>query len=90
MGVTGSACSFPDGLGDGVWSTRRIRGEQGTRWFRLQCAPGAVIGGFSGFRPETRRPAPLVGMTVATDGSRVAPTAVAGDRGAGPVSHYSS
>ncbi|HYH33127.1 MAG TPA: trypsin-like peptidase domain-containing protein [Pseudonocardia sp.] len=68
---------FPDGLADGVWSTGRIRGEQGTRWFQLQGAPGdqAVVGGFSGSPVWDEETGAVVGMTVAADRSTATTTA---------------
>jgi WD40 repeat protein len=68
---------FPEGLTDGVWTTGRIRGEQGTRWFQLQGAPGdqAVVGGFSGSPVWDEESGAVVGMTVAADRSTDTTTA---------------
>jgi hypothetical protein len=68
---------FPEGLTDGVWTTGRIRGEQGTRWFQLQGAPGdqAVVGGFSGSPVWDEESGAVVGMTVAADRSADTTTA---------------
>ncbi|WP_345604834.1 serine protease [Pseudonocardia adelaidensis] len=62
---------FPEGLADGVWATGRIRGEQGTRWFQLQAAPGEepVVEGFSGSPVWDDESGAVVGMTVAADAS---------------------
>lgn len=68
---------FPEGLADGVWATGLIRGEQGTRWFQLQAAPGEepVVGGFSGSPVWDEESGAVVGMTVAADASGTTTTA---------------
>ena len=68
---------FPDGLTDGVWTTGRIRGEQGTRWFQLQAAVGeqSIVGGFSGSPVWDEESGAVVGMTVAADSSDATTTA---------------
>ena len=68
---------FPEGLADGVWATGGIRGEQGTRWFQLQSAPGdqAIVPGFSGSPVWDEASGAVVGMTVATDRSAATTTA---------------
>jgi len=68
---------FPEGLADGVWTTGRIRGEQGTRWFQLQAAVGdqPIVGGFSGSPVWDESTGAVVGMTVATDASGSTTTA---------------
>ncbi len=68
---------FPEGLADGVWATGHIRGEQGTRWFQLQAAPGEepVVGGFSGSPVWDDESGAVVGMTVAADASGTTTTA---------------
>jgi hypothetical protein len=68
---------FPDGQRDGVWSTGRIRGEQGTRWFQLQSDPGdqAIVPGFSGSPVWDEESGAVVGMTVAVDSSADTTTA---------------
>ncbi|WP_169747867.1 trypsin-like peptidase domain-containing protein [Pseudonocardia acaciae] len=60
---------FPEGQADGVWATGRIRGEQGTRWFQLQAAPGeqGIVEGFSGSPVWDEDSGAVVGMTVAAD-----------------------
>ncbi|MFC4945525.1 trypsin-like peptidase domain-containing protein [Pseudonocardia sp. GCM10023141] len=60
---------FPDGQRAGVWSTGRIRGEQGTRWFQLQSDPGdqTIEPGFSGSPVWDEESGAVVGMTVAGD-----------------------
>ena len=68
---------FPDGQRDGVWSTGRIRGEQGTRWFQLQSYPGdqSIVPGFSGSPVWDEASGAVVGMTVAADTSADTTTA---------------
>ncbi len=60
---------FPEGRWDGVWSTGRIRGGQGTGWYQLQSAAGdqRVEGGFSGAPVWDAETGAVVGMTVAAD-----------------------
>ncbi|MFC5231280.1 serine protease [Pseudonocardia zijingensis] len=60
---------FPDGRWDGVWSTGRIRGGQGTGWYQLQSAAGdqRIEGGFSGAPVWDADTGAVVGMTVAAD-----------------------
>lgn len=60
---------FPDGRWDGVWSTGRIRGGQGTGWYQLQSVAGdqRVEGGFSGAPVWDADTGAVVGMTVAAD-----------------------
>jgi hypothetical protein len=60
---------FPEGRSDGVWSTGRFRGGQGTGWFQLQCAPGdqPIEGGFSGAPVWEAETGAVVGMAVAAD-----------------------
>ncbi|WP_232667394.1 serine protease [Pseudonocardia sp. TRM90224] len=62
---------FPEGMTDGVWSTGRIRGEQGTRWFQLQSDVGdqPIVEGFSGAPVWHEETGAVVGMTVAADAS---------------------
>ena len=68
---------FPEGLADGVWTTGRIRGAQGTRWFQLQASVGdqPIVGGFSGSPVWDETTGAVVGMTVATDASGATTTA---------------
>ncbi|GAA1243871.1 hypothetical protein GCM10009609_04020 [Pseudonocardia aurantiaca] len=68
---------FPEGMADGVWSTGRFRGEQGTRWFQLQTAAGEqpIIEGFSGAPVWDEDSGAVVGMTVAADASGTTTTA---------------
>ncbi|QYN33423.1 trypsin-like peptidase domain-containing protein [Pseudonocardia sp. DSM 110487] len=58
---------FPDGGTDGVWTSGRIRGEQGTRWFQLHTGAGEprVEPGFSGAPVWDTASGAVVGMTVA-------------------------
>ena len=62
---------FPEGMADGVWTTGRIRGVQGTRWFQLQTAVGdqPIVEGFSGAPVWHDETGAVVGMTVAADAS---------------------
>jgi Trypsin-like peptidase domain len=68
---------FPEGMADGVWSTGRFRGEQGTRWFQMQTAAGEqpVVEGFSGAPVWDEGTGAVVGMTVAADASGTTTTA---------------
>ncbi|TWF81283.1 trypsin-like peptidase [Pseudonocardia hierapolitana] len=62
---------FPEGMADGVWTTGRIRGAQGTRWFQLQTTVGdqPIVEGFSGAPVWHEETGAVVGMTVAADRS---------------------
>ncbi|GAA0947968.1 serine protease [Pseudonocardia zijingensis] len=68
---------FPEGMVDGVWTTGRIRGAQGTRWFQLQSAVGdqPIVEGFSGAPVWHEETGAVVGMTVAADRSGTTTTA---------------
>jgi hypothetical protein len=58
---------FPEGGASGVWTSGRIRGEQGTRWFQLHTDAGEprVEPGFSGTPVWDSASGAVVGMTVA-------------------------
>ncbi|QYN31985.1 trypsin-like peptidase domain-containing protein [Pseudonocardia sp. DSM 110487] len=62
---------FPEGMADGVWTTGRIRGAQGTSWFQLQTTVGEqpIVQGFSGAPVWHEESGAVVGMTVAADSS---------------------
>jgi len=68
---------FPEGMTDGVWTTGRIRGAQGTRWFQLQAAVGdqPIVEGYSGAPVWHEETGAVVGMTVAADRSGTTTTA---------------